>query len=82
MKWVKVSNDTALVNLFCIVFYFYMNTRNNSIQNNLFFEALEIKFSVKDFLSKCDQTTVYCVLTLTEIVNEKLNLLCCEDLCD
>ena len=41
------------------------------------------KLAVKDFLRKCDQTTVFCGLTLTEeIVNEKLKVLCCEDLCD
>ena len=83
-----------MVNLFCIVLYFYMNTGNKSIQNNLFFEVLRApitshkrctrkKLAVKDFLRKCDQTTVFCGLTLTEeIVNEKLKVLCCEDLCD
>ena len=67
---------------FALYFTFIWILEIIQFKTTFFFEALEIKFSVKDFLSKCDQTTVYCVLTLTEIVNEKLNLLCCEDLCD
>ena len=44
--------------------------------------AQEMRFSIKDFFSNCDQIRTADLVTYTEeILNGKLHFLCCEETC-
>ena len=59
------------------MFHTVLNTLLNGITNFVTRTAQKIKFSIKDYFSKCDQIRSFLTFQLTEeILNGKLHFLC------